>query len=131
MKVIIAGGRDFGLTGDSLVRCALQASRFRAKITEVVCGMAPGIDTHGKIWANENGIPVKEFPADWKKHGKAAGPIRNKQMSEYADALILIWDGESRGSRSMLSLAKDKGIPIEEIIVKDGWTEKTVHNYLP
>lgn len=56
--------------------------------------------------ANEQGIPVVEFPADCKLHRKAAGPIRNEQMAQYADALILVWDGKSAGSSSMLGLAR-------------------------
>ena len=39
---------------------------------------------------------------DWNKHGKAAGPIRNRQMAEYADCLIAVWDGKSRGTKNMI-----------------------------
>ena len=42
------------------------------------------------------------FPADWDKHGRAAGPIRNKQMADYADVLIAVWDGKSRGTKNMI-----------------------------
>jgi len=59
-----------------------------------------------------------EFPADWDTHGRAAGPIRNKQMAEYGDALLLIWDGESRGSANMKSNMKKLGKPVYEIIIK-------------
>lgn len=60
----------------------------------------------------------KEFPADWKAHGKAAGPIRNKQMAEYADALLLIWDGESKGSASMKNEMLKLNKPVYEVIIK-------------
>jgi hypothetical protein len=46
------------------------------------------------------------FPAKWDKYGKAAGPLRNREMAAYADALILVWDGKSRGSANMLAEAK-------------------------
>lgn len=59
-------------------------------ITEVVSGKARGVDKCGERWADRNGIPVKDFPADWAKHGNSAGPIRNEAMAEYADALIVI-----------------------------------------
>lgn len=108
MKVIIAGTRT--ITDRSMVEQAIRDSNFL--ITEVVCGSAPGVDTIGFDWAWENGIPVKSFPADWRKHGKAAGPIRNKAMSEYADALILVWDGKSRGSENMLLHAQQRGLPV-------------------
>lgn len=50
-----------------------------------------------------NDLPVKQFPADWKTHGKAAGPIRNKQMAEYADAAIIFVVNFSAGSMNMMS----------------------------
>ena len=40
------------------------------------------------------GMKHVRFDTDWNKHGRAAGPIRNKQMAEYGDALLIIWDGE-------------------------------------
>lgn len=71
-------------------------------VTEVVSGMAAGADTLGGKWAFDRGIPIAKFPASWKEHGKAAGPIRNKEMAMYANALIVfIWPG-SRGSQNML-----------------------------
>lgn len=98
MKVIIAGSRN--VEDYSLVVKTVASSGY--DITEVVCGMATGVDTLGERWAVANNIPVKEMPADWNRHGKAAGPIRNKQMAEYADAAIVIWDGKSPGSRNMI-----------------------------
>jgi hypothetical protein len=81
-------------------------------ITEVVCGLAKGADIFGKKWAIcDAKIPVKDFPADWSTHGKAAGPIRNGEMADYADGLIIfIWDG-SRGSANMLEQMKQRNKP--------------------
>jgi hypothetical protein len=100
MKVIIAGSRHMPFSMFHLIDEAVKKSNFQ--VTEVVCGLARGADMFGGKWAVNNSIPVKTFPADWDTHGKAAGPIRNQQMAEYADALIVfIWDG-SRGSKDML-----------------------------
>lgn len=98
MKVIIAGSRD--VNDYSLVVKAIESSGYN--ITEVVCGCAIGIDTLGEQWARANNIPIKEMPADWDRNGRAAGPIRNRQMAEYADAAIVVWDGKSLGSRNMV-----------------------------
>jgi len=57
----------------------------------------------GERWARTNGIKIKEMPANWNAHGKAAGPIRNREMATYADAAIIIWDGTSNGSRNMIN----------------------------
>lgn len=77
-----------------------------------------GVDTLGKEWARLHEIPVKFFYADWNTHGKAAGPIRNEEMASYADALILVWDGKSRGSGDMLQRAKAHELIIYEHIVR-------------
>lgn len=99
LRVIIAGSRT--LEHPLLVRRAVRESKF--KITEVVSGCAPeGADKFGERWAKQNNILVKQFPADWLTHGKAAGMLRNVQMADYADALIAIWDGESVGTRNMI-----------------------------
>lgn len=98
MKTIIAGTRDFD--DYEAMRNVLRGEHLR--ITEVVSGTASGADALGEQWAEEHGILITKFRADWKKHGKAAGPIRNAEMAAYADYLFLFWDGKSRGSASML-----------------------------
>lgn len=108
MKVIIAGSRD-GIKRDG-VMTVLKNSPF--KITEIVCGEARGVDQYGKEWGQEQGIKVTSFPADWNKHGRAAGPIRNKEMAEYADVLIAIWDGKSKGTKNMIDLAIKMGLQV-------------------
>lgn len=113
MKTIIAGSRTIEnalLVRDAALDCGWN-------ITEVVCGKARGVDTLGEAWAVEYSVPVRFFPADWNKHGKRAGFLRNTEMAEYGEALILIWDGKSRGSKMMLDIAKRKGLKIYERVV--------------
>lgn len=114
MKVIIAGSRK-GIERRQ-VYSAIQWSPFFT-VTEIVSGSARGVDTFGEEWAALNLRPIKQFPADWEAHGRAAGPIRNRQMAEYADALILVWDGVSVGSANMkrTMLALDK--PVFEVVI--------------
>lgn len=112
MKTIIAGSRT--LTDISQVQRAITDSGF--EITEVVSGKARGADTLGEMMARRLRLPVKEFPADWSK-GPSAGPIRNRQMADYADALLLIWNGKSKGSADMLREAKKAGLRIYQHIV--------------
>lgn len=102
MKVIIAGSRSF--KNYNMLNAVVTLANF--PITEVVCGMAKGVDSLGERWANEHDIPVKEFPADWETHKNAAGPIRNAEMAKYCDAAIIFWDGKSPGSRHMVELIK-------------------------
>lgn len=116
MKLIIAGSRTLSVSEDQILTFLNQHNI--PEVTEVVCGMAKGIDSSGHDWAVTYEIPVAKFPADWNAHGKAAGPIRNKQMAEYADALLLIWDGESRGSKNMRSEMQKLNKPVYEVILK-------------
>lgn len=115
MKVIIAGCRYIN-DAEPLVE-AIRDSKFN--ITEVVSGNAKGVDTLGEQWAVENKVPIILFPANWELYNKAAGFIRNKQMAEYADALIAIWDGVSKGTESMIKLAEKNGLKVYVLDVGD------------
>ena len=94
-KVIVAGGRDFnnykGLS-DSLDYLLKNIN----DDIQIVCGMARGADRLG----------------DWDLDGKSAGFKRNVRMAEYADALVAFWDGESKGTKHMIEIAKEKGLDI-------------------
>lgn len=110
MKTVIAGSRDI----EDIYEVNKIINDQVAKglcITEVVCGMARGVDWIGHCWARMNNIPVKEFPADWKKYGKAAGPIRNGEMAVYADQALVIHNG-SKGSRHMVMKMKQLNKPV-------------------
>lgn len=83
---------------------------------EFIHGNCWGVDKIGGWWASQKRIPVKKFPADWLNYGKAAGPIRNKEMAEYCsknDLCIAIWDGSSKGTKNMINLCENKGIKVE------------------
>lgn len=102
MKTIIAGSRT--ITSYPAVALAILNSGF--EITEVVSGRARGVDQLGEQWARCNGVPCKLFPADWKTLGVHAGPVRNIAMGEYAEALVAVWNGQSRGTMHMLETAR-------------------------
>lgn len=109
MRTIIAGTRTatWRNTWDALRSCD-----WRHEITGTLCGMAKGADMHGKAWANANKIPVSKWPPNWEAHGTAAGPIRNQQMVDRADALIAAWDGVSKGTADVIAKAKSKGLRV-------------------
>lgn len=108
MRVIIAGSRS--VTNYRTLLAALVECPFTSKITEVVSGAAQGVDRLGERWAGEQGIPIGRFPANWERDGRAAGYKRNLEMAEYADALVAVWDGESRGTEHMAeAMLKERG----------------------
>ena len=108
MKTIIAGSRDMTPTLEDV----RTLNKFLTSISEVVSGEAKGADKFGEDWAKAHGIPLKKFPAEWAKYGRAAGPIRNKQMAEYADQLVAFLYPDSRGTANMIKQAKKLGLKV-------------------
>jgi hypothetical protein len=108
MRVIIAGSRT--IIDPLEVDKAIADSGF--EITKVICGGAQGVDLLGSKYAFSHDLPIQYFLPDWKQYGKAAGPIRNSEMAQNADALILVWDGKSRGSNDMLNKANAKDLKV-------------------
>lgn len=106
MKTVIAGGRDYILSWEDLNWLDTLG------ITHVVSGGAIGADLDGENWARTNYLPMTRIPANWDEHGRAAGPIRNRQMAEIAEAVVLFPGG--RGTASMRREAKRAGIPVFE-----------------
>jgi hypothetical protein len=100
MKVIIAGSRS--ISDYSLVLSAVKNGPFGKDLTIVVSGRARGVDSLGERYAQDFDKLLATFPADWNTHGMKAGYLRNVQMAEYADALIAVWNGESKGTRHMI-----------------------------
>jgi hypothetical protein len=128
IKIIIAGPRDFNNQSfifsalDMVFSRLIKSPKENNNTLEIndlgniefVEGGATGIDSLAKSYAISKNIKYKEFPADWNKHGRAAGPIRNKQMAEYSDILIAFRyvDNPSRGTENMIRQAKENNLKI-------------------
>ena len=104
VKLIVAGGRKYKLTPQD---CGLIT---KVKPKEIVVGGARGVDYDAKEYAVNNKIPYKLFKANWKAYKRAAGPIRNREMAAYADA-VMLFPGE-KGTDSMYKEAKKAGLII-------------------
>jgi SLOG family YspA-like protein len=113
MRVIIAGTRS--ICDETMVRKAIETSGFL--ISEMVSGGSKGVDESVERIAEKDGIPFKRFLPDWNKYGKKAGPVRNREMAAYADALIAVWDGKSRGTRHMIETIRKAGKPVCTLMV--------------
>jgi hypothetical protein len=108
LKTIVAGSRsvsDYQVVRDAIVESEIL-------ISEVVSGTARGVDKLGENYARIHNLPIAYFPADWDIHGKKAGYLRNQKMADYAEALVAIWDGESKGTKSMIDIARKKGLRV-------------------
>jgi hypothetical protein len=114
-KIIVAGGRDF----DDYGRMAKVLNTNLEGIKELILvrGDCPtGADALVKVYAEECGIDLATFEADWDQYGDAAGPIRNSNMAQYGHALIAFWDMKSPGTDSMIKQARKVGIPVMIIV---------------
>ncbi len=122
MKTIIAGSRT--INDLRLLERIIEDSGL--PISEVVCGGARGVDDLGRKWAgNGNRIPIKFFIPNWEFYGKSAGLMRNIKMAEYADALIALWDGESKGTKHMIDTAKKYALIFYAYNLKDNTVKKS------
>jgi hypothetical protein len=109
MKTIIAGSRSASRED---VSNAMRNCPFTYLVSTVISGTARGADTFGEDWALANEINIVRFPADWAKFKRAAGPIRNKEMAEFGEALIAVWDGRSPGTKNMIKNARHLGLKV-------------------
>lgn len=103
IKLAIVGSRSFN---DYEKMCK---TLDRLKFHVVVSGGAGGADSLAERYAEEHGLGTIIHKADWDKYGKSAGYIRNKRIVEDCHAMIAFWDGESRGTKHSIDLAKQAG----------------------
>ena len=121
-RMIVCGGsnfNDYSLLESSLNRVL---SEYSNDIIEIISGHAKGADSLGERYALEKGLKCTIFKAEWSKYGRAAGPIRNSQMLEYAQqknpTVIAFWDGKSHGTKDTITKAKKLNIACEVIMYK-------------
>lgn len=114
MKVIVAGPRDFHDYSFAKKQLDRILQRLNKDRLEIVSGGANGADALGERYAKENGYKLHRKPADWKKHKKAAGPIRNREMAQYADALVAFQpeNGSTPGTKNMIKTANELGLKV-------------------
>ena len=86
-----------------------------SETTEIVSGGAKGIDADAKKYAIENAITLTEFLPDYRRYGKGAPLKRNIQIMEYADMVLAVWDGKSRGTKFVIDHCHKENIPLKII----------------
>ena len=106
-RVIVCGGRNYRDRN----RVAAVLGRLDPGTDIIVHGGAPGADRLAADVAAERGFAVEEHPADWDRHGKAAGPIRNQQMLDAGADLVIAFPG-GRGTADMKRRARAAGVAV-------------------
>ena len=97
MKIAIVGSRSI---------IAPDLSKYIPDGAEIVSGGAKGVDTAAAEFAAKNGLKLTVFLPQYERYGRAAPILRNKEIVDYADKLLIFWDGSSKGTLSVIEYAK-------------------------
>ncbi len=123
-RILVCGGRDF--TDFSLLSKTLNAICVAhgwwidvhdnpSFCVHIISGGAQGADALAKRWAQLHGCPFTEFPADWDRHGEAAGPIRNQQMLDEGRPMLVVAFPGGKGTADMVRRAREAGVEVIEV----------------
>ena len=115
-RLVVAGSRDFN---DYTMLCStldevIGALKAEYNVT-IVSGTANGADKLGERYADKHGLRIERHPANWGYYGRGAGPVRNAEMVEAADGVVVFWNGESAGAKNIIDCAKAEGNLIKVI----------------
>ena len=110
MKVAVVGSRT--LTNIELGRYISEDAE------EIVSGGAVGVDSCAAEYARRKGLRLTEILPQYERYGRGAPIVRNKEIVDYADRVLVFWDGSSKGTRSVIRYAEKIGKPVEVILCK-------------
>jgi len=111
VNIIACGGRDF--SDRDFVYRILDKVHAQKTIGFLIQGGQKGADRLAAEWSFDRGVRMISIPAEWKVHGGAAGPMRNREMLEYGPTAVVAFPG-GRGTASMIGIAKKAGIFVWE-----------------
>ena len=109
MKIAIVGSRGVSVS---------DIGKYISNAEEIVSGGAVGVDCCAAEYAKKSGIKLTEILPQYDRYGRAAPIIRNKEIVDYSDKIIALWDGSSKGTLSVIKYAQKTGKPCEIIICK-------------
>lgn len=115
-RVLVCGGRDFS---DRALFDRVMAP-YRTQACVIITGCAPGADAMARSWAQTWGVPLDWHKADWKLHGRAAGPLRNRRMLDEGKPDLVIAFPGGRGTDDMCRQAEAVGVPVFRFVELGG-----------
>jgi hypothetical protein len=118
-KLCIYGTRDIhlGSTPNEDIEYYVQLYYPGIKFGVLITGNGGNADECGANWGKAHSLVIKEYPANWKEYGSAAGPLRNRQMAYDCTHGLGLWDGKSRGTSNMATWLAVYGKPNKVVII--------------
>ncbi len=110
MKIAVVGSR---------VLCpdANELKMHLSEAEEIVSGGAKGVDMCAADYARGAGIKLTEFLPRYDLYGRAAPLVRNKEIVDYADKIVVFWDGSSKGTLSVIRYAEKTNKPCKIVLI--------------
>ena len=112
-RVLVCGGRRF--SNQRLLNDFLTELDTASPIGTIIHGPARGADSLAGQWAKRNGKPLDVYPADWDRHGRAAGHIRNREMLDKGKPTLVVAFPGGPGTANMVRIATTAGVPVKEV----------------
>ncbi len=109
MKVAIVGSREIK---------TVNVGKYVTEGDEIVSGGAIGVDTCAADYAKRNGLTLTEFLPNYRRYGRGARIVRNKQIVDYAERVVVFWNGSSKGAKTVIEYAEKVGKPCEIVLCK-------------
>lgn len=113
LHLLVCGGRRYGEQEGEALRLFRELDLIHqlSVIDLVIHGGASGADRLAEKWALGNGVPCLRVPARWRRHGPAAGPIRNREMLTYLRVDWVLAAPGGTGTADMVRQANEAGVP--------------------
>ena len=108
MKIAVVGSRGIK---------SVNLEDYLADAEEIISGGAEGVDTCAACYAKKMNINLTLFLPEYEHYGRAAPIVRNKKIVDYADMIIVFWDGVSKGTLSVIKYAEKSSKPCKIIKV--------------
>lgn len=110
MKLAIIGSRSIGDIDLS--------SYISQEVTEIVSGGATGVDTLAGVYADKHRLSKRIIRPNYQRYAKAAPIVRNEEIITYADAVLVFWDGVSKGTKSSLAYIQKHNVPHQVVMLR-------------
>jgi hypothetical protein len=111
-RVLVTGSRAW--TDHTAITAALDGLLVKhvTRLVVVHGACQHGADAFADLWARFNWVPVQRHPADWRRHGRRAGMLRNLAMVATKPNLCLAFiHNNSAGATHCAQAAEAAGIP--------------------